>query len=318
MASLSPATRALWSLKAAKAPMTSVPAFTSHRFIHTSRVTFEETKGNDATTPASTEATGEANEAVATGEEAEVAAEAAVGQKLPYRRKRFHMWLQSEGSRFAKPSFSGPNFVGDVPFPMNPLFKPTPPLSDTAKEEIYHFHRSDTAKWTPRQLGMKYNISIKRVEAILRLKHLEKEMISEGFIPQTNFTKGMEQLMGVKAVRSEAISEPLTDILPQVGSPKFEAVDEDKQFTAVDAAKVLKRRPLAEIKARQLEEEQKKPFKLVDSVKGVAKHEPLPTTPISRNVAESSPRFKFAILDTSAKTTLIREKDGTLVQVVKA
>ncbi|KAF9165120.1 hypothetical protein BGX21_002493 [Mortierella sp. AD011] len=319
MASLSPATRALWSLKAAKAPIVPLSALTSRRFIHTSRVTFEEKNGDDATTPASTEATGdEANEAAATGEEVEVAAETVIDQKLPYRRKRFHMWLQSEGSRFVNPSFSGPNYVGDVPFPMNPLFKPTPPLSDATKEEIYHFHRSDTAKWTPRQLGMKYNISIKRVEAILRLKHLEKEMISEGFIPQTNFTKGMEQLMGVKAVRSEAISEPLTDILPQVGSPKFEAVDEDQQFTAVDAAKVLKRRPLAEIKARQLEEEQKKPFKLVDSVKGVAKHEPLPTMPISRNVAESSPRFKFTILDTSAKTTLIREKDGTLVQVVKA
>ncbi|KAF9353283.1 hypothetical protein BGX26_008933 [Mortierella sp. AD094] len=314
MASLSLATRALWSLKATKAPITSASAFTSHRFIHTSRATFEETKGDDATTPA----VAEANETVATGDEAAVTTEAPASQKLPYRRKRFHMWLQSEGSRFAKPTFSGPNFVGDVPFPMNPLFKPTPPLSNTAKEEIYRLHQSDTTKWTPRQLGMKFNISIKRVEAILRLKHLEKEMVSEGFIPQEHFTKGMEQLMGVKAVRSEAITEPLTDILPQVGSPKFEAVDEDKQFTAVDAAKVLKRRPLAEIKARLLEEERQKPFKLVDSIKGVAKHEPLPTTPISRNAAESSPRFKFAILDTSAKTTLIREKDGTLVQVQKS
>ena len=184
---------------------------------------------------------------------------------------------------------------------MNPLFKPTPPMSNIAKEEIYKLHRSDSTKWTPRQLGMKYNISIKRVEAILRLKHLEKEMIAEGFVPQENFTKGMEQLMGVKAERSAAITEPLTDILPQVGSPKFEAVDEGDQFTAEDAARVLKRRPLAEIKARLLEEEQKRPFKLVDSIKGVAQREPAQTTPISRNSAETSARFKFTFVDTSKK-----------------
>ncbi|KAF8986241.1 hypothetical protein BGZ46_007772 [Entomortierella lignicola] len=313
MASLSLATRALWSLKVTKAPLASVSTFASHRFIHTSRATFNENGETKNEGVATTEAAASTEEEVA----AETT-EAPVAQKLPYRRKRFHMWLQGEGSRFIKPTFSGPNFVGDVPFPMNPLFKPTPPLSNHTKEEIYKLHLADTTKWTPRQLGMKYNISIKRVEAILRLKHLEKEMISEGFVAQENFTKGMEQLMGVKNVRSEAITEPLTDILPQVGSPKFEAVDEDQQFTAEDAAKVLKRRPLAEIKARQLEEERQKPFKLVNSIKGVAKHEPLPTTPISRNVAEGNARFKFAITDTSAKTTLIREKDGTLVQIQKS
>ncbi|KAF9110070.1 hypothetical protein BGX27_006822 [Mortierella sp. AM989] len=309
MASLSIATRALWSLKATKVPIASVSTFASHRFIHTSLATFDETKSED--TPAT--------EAASTEEEVAVETIAApVDQKLPHRRKRFHLWLQGEGSRFAKPTFSGPNFVGDFPFPMNPLFKPTPPISNVAKEEIYKLHRADSTKWTPRKLGMKYNISIKRVEAILRLKHLEKEMVSEGFVAQENFTKGMEQLMGVKARRSEAIVEPLTDILPQVGSPKFEAVDEDREFTAEDAAKVLKRRPLAVIKASLLQEETLKPFKLVDSIKGIAKHEQPPTKPISRNAAESNSRFKFAIVDTSAKTTLIREKDGTLVQVQKS
>ncbi|KAF8932662.1 eukaryotic mitochondrial regulator protein-domain-containing protein [Dissophora ornata] len=303
MASLSLATRALWSLKAVKAPMTGATTLTSQRLIHTTRLAFDEAKSED--TAASDEAAAESEAAP-------------VSQKLPHRRRNFNKWLESEGTRFATPSFSGPNFVGDVPFPMNPLFKPTPPISNFAKEEIYKLHRADSTKWTPRQLGTKYNISIKRVEAILRLKHLEQEMVAEGFVAQESFTKGMEQLMGVKAERSAAITEPLTDILPQVGSPKFEAVDEDQHFTAEDAAKVLKRRPLAEIKARLLEEERQKPFKLVDSVKGLAKPEQLPTIPISRNTAEANPRFKFAIVDTSAKATLIREKDGTLLQVQKS
>lgn len=192
---------------------------------------------------------------------------------------------------------------------MNPLFKPTPPMSNHAKEEIYKLHRSDTTKWTPRQLGTKYNISIKRVEAILRLKHLEKEMVASGFVAQENFTRGMEQLMGVKNERSAAIVEPLTDILPQVGSPKFEAVNEDKTFTAEDAANVLKRRPLAEIKANLLEQERKNPFKLVDSAKGVAiKEEPV-TKPVSKNSAEGNARFKFSFVDTSKKVRLEAKKD---------
>lgn len=188
---------------------------------------------------------------------------------------------------------------------MNPLFKPTPPVSNAAKEEIYRLHQSDNTKWTPRQLGTKYNISIKRVEAILRLKHLEKEMITEGFIPQENLTKGMEQLMGVKPERSVTMVEPLVDILPQVGSPKFEAVDEDNTFTAVDAAKVLKRRPLAEIKARMLEEERKNPFVLKDSIKGIVQKTPVPTKAISKNPSTASPRFKFTFMDTSKNNNVM-------------
>ncbi|KAG0293606.1 hypothetical protein BGZ96_002560 [Linnemannia gamsii] len=309
MASLS--VKALWSATAIRAPLTAASALSSHRLFHSSRAAFNDSKeSTDATTPAPA-----ASEA-----EAEAETAAPVEEKLPFRRRNFNKWLRTEGSRFATPSFSGPNYIGETPFPMNPLFKPTPPISNAAKEEIYKLHRSDSTKHTPRQLGTTYNISIKRVEAILRMKHLEKEMIGEGFVAQENFTKGMEQLMGVKAVRSEAITEPLVDILPQVGSPKFEAVDEDKTFTAVDAAKVLKRRPLAEIKSRMLEEERQRPFKLVDSIKGVPQVEAAPTKAVSRNSAETNPRFKFAFQDTSKnnKGTFIREKDGTLHQVQKA
>ncbi|KAI7824156.1 hypothetical protein BC939DRAFT_396865 [Gamsiella multidivaricata] len=270
MASLRLATRALWSLKTIKAPVTSAPVLTSsQRLLHTSCSVSNEEKTEDNNADTKTAAAGAEGDS-AEGDSAEEAG-AVASTKLPYRRRNFHQWLQKGGARFATPSFSGPNFVGDVPFPMNPLFKPTPPISNLAKEEIYKFHCSDSTKWTPR------------------------------FVAQEKFTKGMEQLMGVKAERSAAIVEPLTDILPQVGSPKFEALDEDQEFTAEDAAKVLKRRPLAEIKARQLEEEKQRPFRLKDSIKGVAKAEAPQTVALSRNAAESNPRFKFEILDTFAK-----------------
>ncbi|KAF9983220.1 hypothetical protein BGZ65_002030, partial [Modicella reniformis] len=297
MTSLSPATRALWSLRAAKTSITGASALTSTRLLHLSRSTFNEDNNNNK----SESDVVKVETASASDESASVSAETAEGTqapiptKLPHRRKRFHLWLQTEGRRYAIPSSHGPNYVSNVPFPMNYLFRPTPPISNFAKEEIYRMHMKDTTRWTPRQLGMEYNISIKRVEAILRLKHLEKEMMIEGFVPQDNFTAGMEQLMGVRSKRSLSIVEPLTDILPNVGRPRFETVDEDKQFTAEDAAKVLERRPLAEYKALQLEEERKRPFKLVDSIKGVAKQEPSETKSISRNTAEANPRFKFTI-----------------------
>ncbi|KAG0227412.1 hypothetical protein BGW42_002967 [Actinomortierella wolfii] len=275
------------------------------RSIHTSPLTWsnETTEGQEPAAEASSEEG--------------ATEEAPVQRKMPFRRKKFVKWAESEGKAYENPSFAGPKYISETPFPMNPLFKPTPPISNAAKDEIYKLHRSDVNKWTPRQLGTKYNISIKRVEAILRLKHLEQEMIQEGFIPQTKFTQGMEQLMGVRKERSAAFAEPLVDVLPHVGAPKFEAIEEEEEFTAADAARVLKRRPLAEIKERLLEDERRSPFKLVDSVNGVPKKEPLQTTPISQNTSESNPRFKFMFKDTSKKSpaTLIREKDGTLLRV---
>ncbi|KAF9977391.1 hypothetical protein BGZ73_006138 [Actinomortierella ambigua] len=278
------------------------------RSIHTSPFAFDKETTPEGQEPAATEE--------ASAEEG-AAVETPVQRKMPFRRRKFVKWAESEGLAYENPSFAGPKYISETPFPMNPLFKPAPPISNSTKDEIYKLHRSDTNKWTPRQLGSKYNISIKRVEAILRLKHLEQEMVKEGFIPQTKFTQGMEQLLGVRKERAAIYAEPLVDVLPQVGAPKFEAIDEEANFTAADAARVLKRRPLAEIKERLLEEERRSPFKLVDSINGVAQKEPLQTTPISKNASEANPRFKFMFKDTSKKTstTLIREQDGTLLRV---
>lgn len=62
------------------------------------------------------------------------------------------------------------------PFPNNPLFQPRPPLSDALRQEVYEAFVSDPETWTVRKLATKYNISLKRVEAILKLKAAEKEM----------------------------------------------------------------------------------------------------------------------------------------------
>ena len=99
--------------------------------------------------------------------------------------------LTDEGLKFRDPSI-GPNWLGgDVvrvcickdlcllispyqPFPMNRSFKPPPPLSDKTREEIYVRFMSNPEKYNIRELSSIYGISLKRIDAILRLKGLER------------------------------------------------------------------------------------------------------------------------------------------------
>jgi Eukaryotic mitochondrial regulator protein len=65
---------------------------------------------------------------------------------------------------------------GDAPFPMNPYFKPIPPVSDATRTAVFDQYKEDPAKWTPRALAEQYGLSIVRIEAILRLKALQAKM----------------------------------------------------------------------------------------------------------------------------------------------
>ncbi|KAG1466449.1 hypothetical protein G6F56_004687 [Rhizopus delemar] len=99
---------------------------------------------------------------------------------------------------------------------------------------------------------MKHLPPILRNEAILKLKSAEKEMETNGVALQKKFTKGMEQLMGVdKAI--ELLKEPLADVFPNVGKPKFKALKEDASFGPADAAKVLNRMPYKDLERRAIE-----------------------------------------------------------------
>ena len=60
---------------------------------------------------------------------------------------------------------------------MNPSFKPPPPISDKTKEAIYERYMSDPQKYNIRVLSAAYGVSMKRIDAILRLKGMEKSWI---------------------------------------------------------------------------------------------------------------------------------------------
>ena len=97
------------------------------------------------------------------------------------------------------------------PFPLNPAFKPLPPLPDTLKTRIYNAfiynienHPNVTSDaQVVRAVAAKFGVAMDRVRAIVRLKELEKTMRAEGKPVESNFQKGMEAHLGVKAAASE-------------------------------------------------------------------------------------------------------------------
>lgn len=60
------------------------------------------------------------------------------------------------------------------PFPLNPSFKPPLPLSDELRTRLYRAYMIDPKLNSVRALATRHNISIKRVDAILRLKGMEE------------------------------------------------------------------------------------------------------------------------------------------------
>lgn len=107
-----------------------------------------------------------------------------------WQPKSYNEFLSSIGAKykFAKPI----NWLGDgvvrvvlcalpraisdwllQPFPMNPSFKPPPPLSDIVRQKIYNEFMADPKKNNVRALSQRYHLSLKRIDAILRLKGLE-------------------------------------------------------------------------------------------------------------------------------------------------
>ncbi|KAI9364315.1 hypothetical protein BD770DRAFT_418022 [Pilaira anomala] len=183
---------------------------------------------------------------------------------LSRRRRKFHEWANGTGAKYSRPAKGTTNYLGTSnPFPNNPLFQPRPPLSDARRQEIYNAYETDPENWTIRKLATKYN----------------------GVALQKKFTKGMEQLMGVDK-SFDALKEPLVDIFPTVGKPKFKTLKEDATFGPEDAAKALDRISFKDLERIVIESE----------------HAELSARK-SRNISESdktTKRTKFVIVDTSS------------------
>ncbi|KAJ3507914.1 hypothetical protein NLJ89_g6037 [Agrocybe chaxingu] len=95
--------------------------------------------------------------------------------------------------RYASPK----HYLGEQPFPMNLSFKPPPPISDAQRDAMYKIYMMDPKRNGVRRLAKRTNMSIKRVDAVLRLKGLENAW-KKGKQLQTGFQVGMDKLLGAQ------------------------------------------------------------------------------------------------------------------------
>jgi hypothetical protein len=130
---------------------------------------------------------------------------------------------------------------GEVPFPMNPSFKPPSPISDSIRTEIYQAYMKDPVKNSVRELTRVYHLSLKRVDAILRLKGLEEHWLKEKKQLQTGFLSGMETLLGVQQ-----------EALIRKSRPRNEADESRYDVTEADALEEREGRELARQRYQRL------------------------------------------------------------------
>lgn len=84
------------------------------------------------------------------------------------------IFLHDTGARFKNPTKPNNWLGGDRPFPLNHSFKPPVPVSDALRTQIYQKFMSDPKTHSVRALAAAHGLSLKRVDAILRLKGLEE------------------------------------------------------------------------------------------------------------------------------------------------
>ncbi|KAJ1986689.1 hypothetical protein GGI04_006176, partial [Coemansia thaxteri] len=137
-------------------------------------------------------------------------------------------WVLTQSKPYKNMKPGQTNYINgsNRPFPLNPFFRPKMPVPDAKKEQIYKDYLRSPEKNTPRVLGAKYNISIKRVEAIIKLKAIEHHMVHHGqIVAQKGLTAGMESILGMTQ-SSHSVKEPLVAEVPRISSPRFHAVPE--------------------------------------------------------------------------------------------
>ncbi|RKO90603.1 eukaryotic mitochondrial regulator protein-domain-containing protein [Blyttiomyces helicus] len=213
------------------------------------------------------------------------------------------------------------------PFPMNPFFRPLPPLTDKTRTAIYDLWKKDPTLWTTRRLGEEFGLSIVRIQAILRLKALADQFVKENKPLQKNLTAGMEGLLNAQTLVRRTIEnksrvsadgeermnpefvrrENMRFSMPGNIRPLFQLVEEDEVFTPEDAAKLLKMEPFANtIIALD---------KAVGPMTGLAAPDnTIPSESIIKQDRHAKSRFTFMIADTGASkpTVLIRDTEGKL------
>ncbi|RDB29607.1 hypothetical protein Hypma_016018 [Hypsizygus marmoreus] len=139
----------------------------------------------------------------------------------------YNEFMEAIGYRFKRADAPKKWLGNQVPFPMNPSFKPPPPVSDAVKTTIYREFMHDPEKNNVRALSQRYHLSLKRVDAILRLKGMETDWV-KGIPLQTGFRVGMENILGVPASRL-----PMTHVETRTDAHEADTLEQEERRDAV-------------------------------------------------------------------------------------
>jgi hypothetical protein len=153
------------------------------------------------------------------------------------RTPSYENWIAGPGRKYRDPAPRNWLSPG-MPFPLNESFRPPPPISDALRTHIYFSYMADPEANSVRALAARHHLSIKRIDAILRLKGLEESWKKDGKSIQTGFMQGMESILGVpqtKVFTTLDESKPVPvqyDTNQQVAkthSDRYDAVEADRE-----------------------------------------------------------------------------------------
>lgn len=198
------------------------------------------------------------------------------------------------------------------PFPMNPFFKPKPPLSDDTRTEMFKLYKGDPEKWTPRALADAFGISILRTEAILRLKAIQHNQ-AQGLI-QSHYSYKMDYALGAETVTLSDTNprrEPIRETTLNPISPFLQFLEEEDSFTPNDAAILLQQNPFENI-TRKLDLSANKIFHTTVVPPTASVNTPNDSETICESGNIHNSRNNFMFVDTSRNQILVREKSGKL------
>lgn len=101
-------------------------------------------------------------------------------QRMSQRRIRMWTWMRSRGMKDYETSGVEVKYAGsrkDQPFPLNPLFKSEPVLSEQMRNAIWKKVVEDGE--AIKAVSQEYGVDVRRIAAVVRLKEVENSMVDK-------------------------------------------------------------------------------------------------------------------------------------------
>lgn len=110
-------------------------------------------------------------------------------ERMSQNRIQMWKWMKMRGRRMFEESGRQQGYVGgnkDQPFPLNPLFRSEPVLSEQLRDSIWKkvVENGEAIKAVSQEFG----VDVRRIAAVVRLKEVEQNMIAKvSFCPPFSF-----------------------------------------------------------------------------------------------------------------------------------